>query len=206
MTNDGIPLSKAPEHCFDRGKWAAFIGECSTREQALHALAPEDGCFVWLRRTAAGGIGQVAAEAGRDEQLAETALAFVAAFRARIGAGELALTGLHPNSLQRVPISAELCPELVLDFVNDAAQWGDIKFARVRVCESADSQGKARDLVQECVDWLRQRASGGREAVKKSLLAEAKDRFGSTLTHRDFDAAYKQVFARTLGRPPRRPR
>jgi hypothetical protein len=51
-----------------------------------------------------------------------------------------------------------------------------------------------------CILWLQNRRDEG-ETLKKSLQAEAKERFGTGLTTRVFDTAYKEVFAKLRGRP-----
>ena len=57
-------------------------------------------------------------------------------------------------------------------------------------------------VILQCAAWLRLTVPLG-QAPKKSLSKKAREHFGSKLTDRNFNAAYKLVFNRLRGRPRR---
>lgn len=200
MTDD-IPLAHAPDHFFDPERWREFVAEFDgDRDQALRALAVifgEPGIHAFYR-AAAVKAGDV--RATRDQRRAQLGKALVVEFLAALRKGSLAATALAPPALVRAPVPGELWSELKPDFATGSAAWGSAALTHIRIAKAEGAH--APTLVARCAEFLRRRRDAG-ESRKKILGHEARAELGDALTTRDFDAAYKEVFARKRGRPRR---
>jgi len=197
MPND-IPLREAPDHFFDPVRWREFVAAFGgDREEALTALRPEPGLLAYYREEAANRGDPRAAQVGKQAALAQ---ALVSDFVRSLQSGALAATALTPPSLARTPVPPELWPDIRLDFAAESATWGATSLTHIRIARAEDAH--APSLVTRCAAFLRGRQAAG-EARKKILSHEARAELGDALTTRDFDTAYKEVFAKKRGRPRR---
>ena len=200
MTDD-IPLAEAPDHFFDPERWREFVAEfAGDRDQALTALAAifgEPGIHAFYR---AAAVKAGDARAARDERRAQLGKALVAEFLAALRKGSLVATALAPPLLVRAPVPGELWSELKPDFAAGSAVWGIAVLTQIRIAKAEGARGPT--LAARCVEFLRRRRAAG-ESRKKILAHEARAELGDALTSRDFDAAYREVFARKRGRPRR---
>jgi hypothetical protein len=201
MVSDKIPLHDAPDHFFDQAKWNEFLSFFESRQPALEQISRvEPGLIVFQRREAAKRSGPGAAEARKGDHIAELGNALVADFKERLITEKLVATGLSSLAVARINIPGERWPELWPNFAEDKATGGQLEFTKVRVFEPIAVRTSAADLLDSCIDWLQNRRLAG-ESRRKVLQTEAIKHFGTTLTTRIFDAAYKAVFFKTRGRP-----
>jgi hypothetical protein len=71
----------------------------------------------------------------------------------------------------------------------------------VQIFQMSASNTPHGQLLSDCIAWLKER-NAARLGAKKFVLYEyARQRFGNSLTHAVFDAAYLTVFGRGRGRP-----
>ena len=203
MVSDEIPLDEAPEHFFDQQKWSEFVDCFDNRQAALQQInRPEPGIIGFYRRQIANSAGPMTAKAQREEHTAELGKALVADFKERLSNEEIVATGLSSLAVARVTIPSERWPELWPNFAADKAEGKELTFAKVRVSKPASRRTSSIRFLEECIAWLQQRQLEG-ESCRKVLEAEASNRFGSVLKTRDFAAAYKAVFEKPRGRPPK---
>jgi hypothetical protein len=85
-------------------------------------------------------------------------------------------------------------------FATDTATGPDRAFTDVQVYEATSSETPHAQLSSDCIAWLKKR-NIVRLTGKKSLYWEARQKFGSGLTHAIFNASYLAVFGRGRGRP-----
>jgi hypothetical protein len=200
MPNEEIPLRDAPEHFFDRKKWEEFLTCNENRQAALQRISQQEpGMIVFYRREVSKTPTPEGAKAQQDENIAELGKALVSQFKERLIKAEILATGLSSLAVDRVTIPAERWPELWLNFAEDKANGGQLEFAKIRLSEPL-ARKLTRDLKARCVTWMQKRREDG-ETRKKALKGEAQKHFGTGLTTRIFDAAYKEVFAKARGRP-----
>jgi hypothetical protein len=88
-------------------------------------------------------------------------------------------------------------------FATNGTVGPDGRYDDVQVFEATSSETPHAELFSDCIAWLKERSIAGFVGKKFDLYTEARQRFGSKLTHAIFDAAYLIVFGRARGRPKR---
>jgi hypothetical protein len=167
---------------------------------AIEALShPDPGMLANCRRQViAAGRG------GREAQAEEYIYAMVEKMIARFwelgGSGQINGHGINSRTALRQPIPPEFWPDLRFDFEANKASNDKFSYSHVTIDQdgSAGSQG---DIVARIVAWLTQHRPENSKAAKKMLAADARAEFGSGYTERAFNAAYKAVYQRRIGRP-----
>jgi hypothetical protein len=86
-------------------------------------------------------------------------------------------------------------------FATDRAIGPDRVFNEVQVFEATSSETPQAQLSSDCIAWLKERNIVQLTGKKFVLYEEARQKFGSGLTHAIFNAAYLAVFGRGCGRP-----
>ena len=119
--------------------------------------------------------------------------------RSLLSSRKLVATG-RDSSGKRKTISASEWLDLWPMFATDRATGPDRVFTDVQVFEATSSETPHAQLSSDCIAWLKER-NIVRLTGKKSLYWEARQKFGSGLTHAIFNAAYLAVFGRGRGRP-----
>jgi len=108
---------------------------------------------------------------------------------------KLVATGIQSDG-KRARIPADAWLDLWPLFVTGRANGPGITFNDVNVRAMS-----AYRLEQDCVAWLK--TCPNLTSKKCALYEQAKLKLGGKLSHRIFNAAYKQVLGRTRGRPPK---
>ena len=199
----GVALAEVPEHFFDRRQWDDFVAGGGSREVALDRISSrEAGIFVFYRQQAAEQPTEAGARAREAERVSRLGQRIVAGFLARLTGGEFVATGLQPPSIDRVVIPAELWSQLTPNFAKGKAKGGGYVFVQICVIEAAHRAPPEAEIVERIAAWLSQRRHHGDES-KRILLGAARDAFGDECKTRAFDAAYRRVYCRNRGQPPR---
>jgi hypothetical protein len=182
MNHTDMPLRDAPEHFLDPGLWTQYLPAFGNREIAVSFLSTLD-------------------PSNQDERLfAVIGIYVVEAFRKELREGKIVATGLCALEVGRVEIPPDRWDDFWPDFIHNRTRFGSLEFTSVRV--SRPTEQLASDVLTRCSEWILQQAKAG-ESQKKVLIVKAQAQFGAALTTRVFDAAYKQVFNRSRGRPRR---
>jgi hypothetical protein len=219
MPEDDVALRDAPERFFDPALWNEYISLPFSRENLLEGLGqrPNPNDDFLIREAKRHVLVLALPTIARRLELKRT---MVEEFRERLATGKLVATGFYSFAMERVTIAAERWRDLWPDFINDKAASDTMVFTGVRVSEpaaaadapspslsdaSAASTKPSLSVMQRCLDWMRQRAQEG-ESRKKVLQKEGKELLGNELTTRIFDSAYKEIFSKPRGRPPKKPR
>jgi hypothetical protein len=206
MRDNEIPLSAAPERFFDQKKWLKFVSAMGGRDAALEQISrPEPGIIGYYRQKVGELPNAGGAQARHQEQMLRLGMQIVEEFRGRLCTGQLIATGYQLPALTRAAIPAELWKKLWPNFVADKAELGTLSLMYVRIAQASPHSGKPLTTVQRCIEWLRQRHEADGEQRKKVLQTDARRDFSQDLTVREFDAAYKAVFAKKRGRPRGQP-
>jgi hypothetical protein len=119
--------------------------------------------------------------------------------RSLLSGGKLIATGRDATG-RRKTISANEWLNLWPMFATNGAIGPDVRYDEVQVFETTSESPHAQ-LSSNCIAWLKERSIERIVGKKFVLYAEARQRFGSELTHAIFDAAYLAVFGRARGRP-----
>jgi hypothetical protein len=185
MTSEGIPLREVPDHFFEPAKWKQLVELCGGPQQALAQIS-----IPWL--------SSFAAQLNAPEM--KLANLLVEQFLTALRNGEYLATGYDPEERCRTEFQPEDWDRYGLNFAEDETVGGKRKFTHVQVFRR-DDRPESEKVSDRCVSWLRELKSRGDVNSKKVLEGEAFKRFGSDLTTRLFDRAYKAVFNKKRGRP-----
>jgi hypothetical protein len=207
VATDDIPLQEVPGRFFEQERWLklkhAFAAErqrscmsCNETD-ALEALRPDpSGLFAVARSAPTGTASPVAAlnyiAELRDELLAD--------LKAKLQSGEFVATGLLPSGPDAIHIPPELWTDLVVNIPDGIAEGAGYRFQRVRVGRSGPV---AQTIAARCTDWMKAQSASFEKLTKKVILHRAKKELGAELTVHAFNAAYREVFQRSRGRPSR---
>jgi hypothetical protein len=186
MTFEEIPLREVPDHFFDPGEWKRLVDLCGGLQQALEQLSIP--CLAYS-----------AHPANLPPPSTTIANSLAQRFRTQLVQGEYIATGYDPEERCRMEFQPEDWDRYELNFAEDQAFAGKLKFTHIRVIRRDDRPESAK-LLDEFVSWLRERQTQG-ESRRKVLEREAAKRFEPALTTRIFAAAYKAVFNKKRGRP-----
>src|SRR6516164_42771 len=88
-----------------------------------------------------------------------------------------------------------------LQFATNTAAGPDQAFDDINVFQGEHRNTSHETLCSECIAWLKEQRTAGLGEKKTTLYEYARHRFGNSLTHAIFDAAYLAAFARRRGRP-----
>jgi hypothetical protein len=193
-----IALSEAPQKVLDQNKWAEVRAFAPNDLIALTYLnapypdldAPSD--FFW-GRDASSDQAVRCYEIGRD---------LLGQSRRLLIEGKLVATGSRPNGTREKikPIEwANLWPM----FATNRATGPDSSYDDVEIVEAAPLETPDAKMLRYCTDWLSAQSRAALKQKKAGLLHQAKLEIGVNLTHAMFNAAYKVVFGRGRGRPPK---
>ena len=193
--NAPIKLSDVPRRFLDPTAWAelrAFAPNDLFALIYINAPCPDEANpndFFWDRpRSAADAM-----------RCYETGRSLLRQSRSLLSSGKLVATGRDSGG-KRTTIPASEWPNLWPMFATDGATGPDRVFTDVQVFEATSSETPQAQLSSDCIAWLKER-NIVRLTGKKSLYWEARQKFGSGLTHAIFNAAYLAVFGRGRGRP-----
>jgi hypothetical protein len=209
MTANDFPLQEVPDRLFDSALWSELkraaalwchhSGMAYRDAAALEALRPDSSSFMaFARHDPDSWKNPVVAAQIRVAELRDRLLADLTN---KLTSAELVATGLVPPDPTRLTISANLWSELNLIIPDGVAAGRRFKFDDVRVVCPAPPP---RDRAAAHVDWFRAHLSGIQDLTKKEIRAKAEVALGADFTVSDFKAAYKEIFARKTGRPPKR--
>jgi hypothetical protein len=121
--------------------------------------------------------------------------------RYRLNAGQLVASGIDRSSGKRRTISASEWVNLWPMFATNTATGPDQAFDDIKVFQAEQGNTSHETLSSECITWLKEQRIAGVGEKKTTLYEYARRRFGNSLTHAIFDAAYLAAFARRRGRP-----
>lgn len=194
-----IPLNETPAELFDAAKWAAFVAMVGNPAKAAERLSwLEHGVFQHYRKLSASLPGERGDSARRELAIFDAKEELIAGLVSDLTSGRLVMTALAPPSPERKNVPPDIVRDLHLDFVRSTAGSKDFQFVAVQIDRSAERQQD--DIRQAVLAWLR---SDPDFAVKpkKVLQHEAEQHIAPHLPKRVFDAAYRQAFSRSRGRP-----
>lgn len=208
MTADDYALQEVPYHFFNPELWSMLklavaaqqpsYGAIYRDADALEALRLDPSPFFEVaRRELAGRESAAVVALNRVAELRDELLADL---KAKLQSGELVATGLLPQNPVPIPIPASLWPDLDVIIPDGNVKGAGYLFQRVRVGRFGSV---AQSLAARCRDWMRAQLPSLKKLAKKETLHLAKMEFGTELTVREFNAAYREIFRRSRGRPPK---
>jgi hypothetical protein len=115
--------------------------------------------------------------------------------------GRLVASGVDRSSGKRRTISASEWVNLWPMFATNTATGPNQVFDDIEVFQAERRNTSHETLSSECIAWLKEQRTAGLGEKKTTLFEYARKRFGNSLTHAIFDAAYLAAFARRRGRP-----
>ena len=118
-----------------------------------------------------------------------------------LNAGQLVASGVDRSSGKRRTISASEWVNLWPMFATNTAAGPDQAFDDINVFQGEHRNTSHETLCSECIAWLKEQRTAGLGEKNTTLYEYARHRFGNSLTHAIFDAAYLAAFARRRGRP-----
>jgi hypothetical protein len=86
-------------------------------------------------------------------------------------------------------------------FATNTATGPDQVFDGINVFQAERRNTSHETLSSECIAWLKEQRTAGLGEKKTALYEDARHKFGNSLTHAIFNAAYLAAFARGRGRP-----
>jgi hypothetical protein len=192
-----LTLRDVPGRFLDQGKWRA-LREFTSQELIaltyLNAPYPDEEnpeSFFWH------GSGS-AEDAIR---CFHTGRFLLQQCRYFLNAGQLVASGVDRSSGKRRPISASEWGNLWPMFATNTAAGPDQAFDDIKVFQAERRNTSQETLSSECIAWLKEQRTAAVGEKKTTLYEYARRRFGDSLTHAIFDAAYLAAFARRRGRP-----
>jgi hypothetical protein len=186
MSAPGVPLHEAPRLFFDQDMWNKLVRLVGTHQRALeHISIP--------------ALGYFAHESNAPPPEVTLANSLVEQFKTRLAKGEIVAAGYVSKLLRRIEIPPDHWSQLQPNFAEDEVFGSGSKFTHVHVSRPDDLRASP-DQLEECIAWMRQRQAMG-ESRRKVLEGEAIKQFGTALTTRMFDTAYKAIFHKPRGRP-----
>jgi len=192
-----VSLRDVPGRFLDQRKWRALREFTSQELIALtyiNAGYPDEEnpeTFFW------GGSGS-AEDAVRCYH---TGRSLLQQCRDLLNAGRLVASGVDRSSGARRTISASEWVNLWPMFATNTAAGPDQAFDDINVFQAERPYTSHETLCSECIAWLKEQRTAGLREKKTTLYEYARRRFGNSLTHAIFDAAYLAAFARRRGRP-----
>jgi len=195
--SESVSLRDVPSRFLDQRKWRALRKFASQELIALTYITapypdeenPEN--FFWGR----SGSAEDAI------RCYHTGRSLLQQCRHRLNAGQLVATGVDRSSGKRRTISASEWVNLWPMFATNTAAGPDQAFDDINVFQEEHRNTSHETLCSECIAWLKEQRTAGLGEKKTTLYEYARHRFGNSLTHAIFDAAYLAAFARRRGRP-----
>jgi hypothetical protein len=195
--SESVSLRDVPGRFLDERKWRALREFTSQELIALtyiNAPYPDEENpenFLWGR----SGSAEDAI------RCYHTGRSLLQQCRHRLSAGQLVATGVDRSSGKRRTISASEWVNLWPMFATNTATGPDQAFDDIKVFQAEHGNTSHETLSSECIAWLKEQRIAGVREKKTTLYEYARRRFGNSLTHAIFDAAYLAAFARRRGRP-----
>src|SRR5262245_38899134 len=195
--SESVSLRDVPGRFLDQGKWRA-LREFTSQELiallCINAPYPDEenpDNFFWGRcRSAEDRI-----------RCYHTGRSLLQRCRYLLNAGQLVASGIDRSSGKRRTISAGEWVSLWPMFATNTATGPDQAFDDINVFQAERGNTSHETLSSECIAWLKEQRTAGSGEKKTALHEYARRRFGNSLTHAIFDAAYLAAFARRRGRP-----
>jgi hypothetical protein len=116
--------------------------------------------------------------------------------------GKYIAFGFFSNQSDRVSVPRDRLSELCPRFATERLVGRDLEYSGILVVAAEEMDGPAAEFQQRLTDWMKARRAEGTSS-RKILEHAAKMHFGEQLTQRAFDIAYKTVFNRRRGHPPK---
>jgi hypothetical protein len=195
--SESISLRDVPGRFLDERRWRALRKFTSQELIALtyiNAPYPDEedpGDFFWDRSGSA-----------KDAiRCYHTGRSLLQQCRCLLSARELVASGVDRSSGKRRTISASEWVNLWPMFATNTAAGPDQVFDDIDVFQAEHRNTSHETLFSECIAWLKEQRTAGLGEKKTTLFEDARRRFGNSLPHAIFDAAYLAAFARRRGRP-----
>ena len=118
------------------------------------------------------------------------------AFLMKLRSGELTATGRdasRPIDSERVVVPPDSWRFLIPNFEDSSAVGGGFAVAGILVTEAQSTRRVTASVkaAKSCREWIKALARQGRQRPRKDdIFAEAKTRFGDTLSRREFERAW----------------
>ena len=195
--SQSVSLRDVPRRFLDERRWRAlrkFTSQELIALTYLNAPYPDEENpegFFW------GGSGS-AEDAIRCYH---TGKSLLQQCRYLLSAGRLVASGVDRSFGKRRTISAREWVNLWPMFATNKAAGPDQAFDDIKVFQAERRNTSHETLSSECIAWLKEQRTADSGEKKTTLYEYARRRFGNSLTHAIFDAAYLAVFARHRGRP-----
>jgi len=193
-----VRLRDVPGFFFDPEVWNDLVRLAGTKQNAielLDAAHPEDSQDWWDC-----ALPQMC-EQERNTMFAR-GRALRSEFHRDLINGKYIAFGFFPKQSDRVSIPRDRLSELYPRFATERLVGRDLEYTGILVVEADEMDGPAAEFQQRLTDWMKARRAD-RMSSKKILEHAAKMHFGERLTQRAFDTAYKTVFNRRRGHPPK---
>ena len=190
MPQEEIPLREVPNRFFNGSAWALYLRQFQSRSQALKVLSTFE-----MPSGLSASSQQIIIVRLRRSLFSELKIKLISR--------EVASTGILEGDDERSAIPGDHWDALWPNFAENRADSISPQFpgyTDVLIVVPGAKKSATASLLDECRSWLQQRGEEG-ESVKKILARRASKQFGSDLTTRMFDAAYKDVFGKVRGRP-----
>jgi len=195
--SESVSLREVPGRFLDQRRWRALREFTSQELVALtyiNAPYPDEEYpenFFW-------GRSGSAEDAIRCYHMGRSLLQEC---RYRLNAGQFVASGVDRSSGRRRTISANEWVNLWPMFATNTATGPDQVFDDIKIFQAERRNTSHETLSSECIAWLKEQRTAGAGEKKTTLYEYARHRFGNSLTHAIFDAAYLAAFARRRGRP-----
>jgi hypothetical protein len=194
--SEPVNLSDVPRRFLNATAWAelrAFAPNDLIALVYMNAPYPDDedpNDFFWDR----------SGSAAEAVSCYETGRSLLRECRSLLSSRKLVAAGRDAHGRRRT-ISASEWLDLWPMFATNKATGPGKVLDEVQVFEIGASNTPHEQLSSDCVAWLKERNVAKLGAKKFVLYEDARQRFGNSLTHAVFDAAYLIVFGYGRGRP-----
>jgi len=193
-----VKLRDVPGCFFDSEVWNDIVRLAGTRQNAielLDAAHPEDSQDWWDC-----ALPQMCKQE-RNTMFAR-GRALRSEFHRNLINGKYIAFGFFSNQSDRVSVPRDRLSELCPRFATERLVGRDLEYSGILVVAAEEMDGPAAEFQQRLTDWMKARRAEGTSS-RKILEHAAKMHFGEQLTQRAFDIAYKTVFNRRRGHPPK---
>lgn len=121
--------------------------------------------------------------------------------RQLLNTGQLVASGIDRSSGRRRTISTSEWVNLWPMFATNKATGPDQAFDDIKVFQAEHRNTPHEALCFECIAWLKEQRSACLVEKKTTTYEDARRKFGNSLTHAIFNAAYLAALGRGRGKP-----